>query len=77
MKIGGLVTTFACYFGFDIDDMPFEKVKGRDTIDIIMMKAIGIVQHTYQGYKRKPHSPNNKHLRSKKKRKRFMIWLRE
>ena len=46
IKIGGLVMTFAHYVGFDIDDMPFERVKGRYTIDIIMIQAIGIMQST-------------------------------
>ena len=35
--------TFAQYMGFNIEYMPFKKVKGRDTVDIVMMKAIGIV----------------------------------
>ena len=40
IKIGGLVTTFARY----IEDMPFERVKRRETVDIIIMQVIGIVQ---------------------------------
>ena len=45
---------FTCYISFHMDDMPFEKVKGRDMVDIVMMKAIGIVQYIYQGYRLTP-----------------------
>ena len=54
IKIRSLVTTFAWYMGFDIDDMPFERVKGRYTIDIIMIQAIGIMQSTLQGFRLTP-----------------------
>ena len=37
IKIGGLVMTFAHYVGFDIDDMPFKRIKGREMVDIVMM----------------------------------------
>ena len=37
IKIGGLVTAFARYMGFDIDKIPFERIKGRESVDIVMM----------------------------------------
>ena len=54
IKIGGLVTTFTRYMGFDIDDMLFEKFKGREMVDIIMMQVIGIMQSTLQGFRLTP-----------------------
>lgn len=51
IKIGGLMTTFARFMGFDIKNMPFERVQGRETIDIVMMQAIGIVESTHNGYR--------------------------
>ena len=43
--------TFAHYVGFDIENMPFERVYGRETIDIVMMQDIGIVKSTLTGYR--------------------------
>ena len=40
--------------GFDIDDMPFERAKGRETVDIVMMQVIGIMQSTLQGFRLTP-----------------------
>ena len=37
IKIGGLVITFVRYVGFDIDNMLFLKVKGRDAINFHIM----------------------------------------
>ena len=39
------------YVKFDINDMPFEKVKGRDRVDIVMMQAIGIVEHFHGSFR--------------------------
>ena len=54
IKIGVLVTAFLWYVGFDIDKMPFERVKGRESVDIVMMQAIGIVQNTINGFRLTP-----------------------
>ena len=54
IKIRGLITTFARYVAFDIEDMPFKRVKGRETVDIIMIQTIGIVESTLQGFKLTP-----------------------
>ena len=51
IRIGGLVTAIARYVKFDINDMPFERVKGRDSVDIVMMQAIGIVEHVHGDYR--------------------------
>ena len=64
IRIGGLVTAIARYVKFDIDDMSFEKVKGRDRVDIVMMQAIGIVDHFNGSYRliplpNEPQAPPN------------------
>ena len=41
IKVGGLVTTIAKYLNFGIENMPFEKIKGRHFIDTSMMEAMG------------------------------------
>ena len=43
VKISGLVTDIAYYIGFNINNMPFEKLKGHSLIDISMMEDIGMV----------------------------------
>ena len=40
--------------GFDIDKMSFERVKGRENVDIVMMQAIGIIQSTINGFRLTP-----------------------
>ena len=37
IKIGGLVMAFIRYADFDIEDMSFERVNGREMVNIIMM----------------------------------------
>ena len=49
-----MVTAFARYVGFDIDKMPFKRVKGRESVDIVMMQAIGIVQSIINGFRLTP-----------------------
>ena len=36
--------SIANYVGFDIDNMPFDKLPGPSLIDLHMMEAIGMVE---------------------------------
>ena len=49
IKIGGFVTTIASYLGFDMENIPFEKVKGHSLIGINMMKAMGSIRKDHRG----------------------------
>ena len=44
IKIGGLVLSITNYMGFDIDNMPFDKLLSPPLIDLHMMEAIGMVE---------------------------------
>ena len=44
IKIGGLVLSIANYLGFDIDNMPFDKLLGPSLIDLHMIEAMGMVK---------------------------------
>ena len=52
IKVGGLVIVIANHLGFDMDNMPYDKIKGRALIDIYMMIAIGMVTWDNSG---QPH----------------------
>ena len=49
IKIGGLVLSIANYVGFDIDNMPFDKLPGPSLIDLQMMEAMGMVEIGHMG----------------------------
>ena len=49
IKVGGLVTTIANYLGFDMENMPFNMVKGHSLIDSYMMEAIGLIRKDFKG----------------------------
>ena len=49
IKVGGMVTTLAKYLGFDVENMPFDKVKGRSLIDSCMMEAMGLIRKDLRG----------------------------
>ena len=49
IKVGGMVTTLAKYLGFDVENMPFDKVKGRLLIDSCMMEAMGLIRKDLRG----------------------------
>ena len=49
IKVGGMVTTLAKYLGFDVENMPFDRVKGRSLIDSCMMEAIGLIRKDFRG----------------------------
>ena len=49
IKVGGMVTTLAKYLGFDVENMPFDKVKGRSLIDSCMMEAMGLIRKDLMG----------------------------
>ena len=44
IKIGGLVPSIASYLGFDIENMPFDKLPGSSFIDLPMIEAMGMVE---------------------------------
>ena len=44
IKVGGMVLSIVNYLGFDIDNMPFDKLPGPSSIDLHMMEAMGIVR---------------------------------
>ena len=43
IKVGGLITNIASYVGFDVESMPFPRLKVPYLIDLQMMEAIGLV----------------------------------
>ena len=47
--IGLLVLSIANYLGFDIDNMPFDKLPGPSLIDLHMMEAMGMVKIGHMG----------------------------
>ena len=50
IKVGGMVTTLAKYLGFDVENMPFDKVKGCSLIDSCMMEeAMGLIRKDLRG----------------------------
>ena len=49
IKVGGMVTTLAKYLGFYVENMPFDKVKGRSLIDSCMMEAMGLIKKDLRG----------------------------
>ena len=49
IKVGGMVTTLAKYLGFHVENMPFDKAKGRSLIDSCMMEAIGLIRNDLRG----------------------------
>ena len=49
IKIGSLVLSIANYIGFDIDNMPFDKLSGPSLIDLQMIEAMGIVEIGHMG----------------------------
>ena len=44
IKLGGLVLSIANYLGFDINNIPFDKLLGPSLIDLYMMEAMGIIE---------------------------------
>ena len=44
IKIGGLILSIANYMGFDIDNMPFDRLSGPSLIDLHIMEAMGMVE---------------------------------
>ena len=52
IKVGGLVLSIANYVGFDIDNMPFDKLPGPLLINLQMMEAIGMVEIGHMGVPR-------------------------
>ena len=38
IKVGGLITTITRYVGFDMENMPFQRLKGPSLIDLQMMQ---------------------------------------
>ena len=57
IKVRGLVTTIANHLGFNVDNMPFDKVKGKSLTDIEMMMAIGMVTRDNSGNLHLIHNP--------------------
>ena len=51
IKVGGMVTTLAKYLGFDVENMSFDKVKGRSLIDSCMMETMGLIRKDLRGRK--------------------------
>ena len=49
IKIGGLVLSIVNYMGFDINNMPFDKLPGPSLIDLQMMEAMGMVEIRHMG----------------------------
>ena len=49
IKVGGLVLSIANYVGFDIDNMPFDKLSGPSSIDLHMMEAMRMVEIGFMG----------------------------
>ena len=43
IKVGGLVLSIANYLGFDVDNMPFDKLPEISQIDLYMMEAMGML----------------------------------
>ena len=43
IKVGGLVISIANYLGFDVDNMPFDKLPRNSQIDLQMMEAVGML----------------------------------
>ena len=41
--------SIANYLGFDIDNMPFDKLPGSSLIDLQMMEAIGMIEIGHMG----------------------------
>ena len=56
IKIGGLVLAIASYVGFDIENMPFDKLPGSSFIDLPMMEAMGLIEMELGGI---PHLIGN------------------
>ena len=52
IKVGGLVLSIANYMGFDIDNMPFDKLPGPSSIDLHMMEAMGMAEIGFMGVPR-------------------------
>ena len=44
IKIGGLVLSIVNYRGFDINNMPFNKLSSPSRIDLPMMEAMGMIE---------------------------------
>ena len=49
IKVGGLVLSIANYLGFDVDNMPFDKLSGNSQIDLQMMETMGMLTIDYMG----------------------------
>ena len=49
IEVGGMVTTLAKYLGFDVENIPFDKVKGHSLIDSCMMEAMGLIRKDLRG----------------------------
>ena len=52
VKIGGLVLSIANYIGFDINNMPFDKLLGPFLIYLHIMEAMGMVEIGINGVSR-------------------------
>ena len=60
IKVGGLVLAIASYLGFDVDNMPFDKLPGSSFIDLAMMEAMGLIEMGVGGVPHligDPHQP--------------------
>ena len=44
-----MVLSIANYVGFDIENMPFDKLPGPSSIDLQMMEAMGMVEIGFMG----------------------------
>ena len=52
IKVGGLILSIANYVGFDIDNMPFDKLPGPSSINLHMMEAMGMAEIGFMGVPR-------------------------
>ena len=60
IKVGGLVLAITNYLGFDIENMPFDKLPGSSFIDLSMMEAMGLIEMGVGGVPHligDPHQP--------------------
>ena len=49
IKVGGLVLSITNDSGFDIDNMPFDKLPGPSSIDLHMMESMGMIEIGFIG----------------------------